>query len=189
MWRHFQALAGGSVLAITLGACHEDVGAQAEVVAQARAEQPPDVRLERVAFARLAEGRVVARGTASFATYRHAVGKLEASSLDARLAPGAHAPAELGALAVRAPSAEGQLQTRDGAGWGGVRVLAQRGDRAATERLEIRGASNDVHAPGPVEASGPGYVVRGRSLTARSDGRRIDLTGGVTGQLSGGGAR
>src|SRR5260221_13087218 len=47
----------------------------------------PDLTLREVAFARLSEGRVVARGTAGQLDYRRAGGRLIASDVDATMRP------------------------------------------------------------------------------------------------------
>ena len=149
-----------------------------------QAEEPADVVLKNLAFVRSAGGRIVARGTAATASWRQGAGKLEATSLEARLAQGSQAPAELGELAVHAPKVAGELAAKTGSGWGGVALRAGRGDVARTERVLVDGAAGNVFAPGPLAASGPGYRVRGSSLTARSDGTRVVLSGGVLGRLT-----
>ena len=147
-------------------------------------EEPADLVLSGVAFVRSASGKIVARGTAAGASWRQSAGRLEAASVDARLARGSQAPAELGELSLLAPNASGELSSKSGIGWGGVELRAARGDRARSERLLLDGVAGTVHSPGPVEAHGPGYQIRGSELTARSDGTRVEITGGVRGQLS-----
>ena len=190
MRRHFTITAqGGLAIAAMLASCRSGFREAAEGVAapserSAAGDDPADVVLRQVAFARSTGGLIVARGTAARATWRQAAGKLEATAVEARLARGSQAPAELGELAIHSPQAEGELASRSGSGWGGVELRAARGDLARTERVLIDGAAGNVFAPGPVEAAGPGYRVRGSALTARSDGTRVQLTGGILGRLT-----
>ena len=152
-------------------------------VAAAQDLEPADVVLRGVAFVRVAEGRVAARGTAAEASFRQAGGKVEATRLAVDLPPGAHAPADLGPLRVTAPLATGDLPAKKGLGWGGVTVHAARGDEARTERVLIDGARDEVQAPGPVEMAGSGFTLHSASLIARSDGSRVQFLGGVRGRL------
>ena len=140
--------------------------------------------LRRLAFVRLADGRVAARGTAGEASYRQLASRVEAKDLAVELPPGAQAPADVGHLRLTAPLASGDLAARTGLGWGGVLADAERGDHAATDRVLIDGPGNLVIAPGSVAARGPGYAVHGSSLTASADGKRIKLQGGVQGRLT-----
>jgi hypothetical protein len=191
MRRHLYTAAWGAiVLSGTQPACRRGFREGAEGVDVARPsaiQEPPDVALRGVAFARLSAGRVVSRGTAATAAWNKTTGKLEATTLDARVARGSQAPDELGELTLRAPSAAGEPGAKVGAAWGGVQALAARGDRAATERLDAE--NGEIRAPGPVTASGPGYRVQGNALTARADGERVELRGGVKGRLSSDGGR
>jgi len=153
------------------------------VAAGALQQEPPDVLLLGVAFARLSAGRVVARGTGRSVAFRRASGKVEVDGLDVRMAPGGAVPAELGELRVEAPRAAGFLTGRAGEAFGGVVVRSRRGDQVKTERLVVEG--EEVRAPGRVEAEGPGYAIHGQSLAARADGTRVELSGGVSGRLGG----
>ena len=66
-------------------------------VAAAQDLEPADVVLRGVAFVRVADGRIAARGTAAEASFRQAGGKVEATRLAVDLPPGAHAPEGLAA--------------------------------------------------------------------------------------------
>ena len=190
MRRHFSSAAWGAVsLAGMLASCRADFHETAEGVAVVgeklpQPEEPADLVLSGVAFVRSASGRIVARGTAATASWRQSAGKLEASGVDAKLARGSQGPAELGELTLLAPKATGELSSKSGIGWGGVELRAARGDRARSDRVLLDGAAGEVLAPGPVDASGPGYKIHGSALTARSDGTRVELTGGVRGTLT-----
>lgn len=145
-------------------------------------EDAPDLSLRGVAFARMSEGRMVARGTAAKLDYRRSGGRLKAEEGAAQLVPDpGTALASLGALRVRAPLSEGEIVSRRGDAWGGVSLDAERGDQARTEAVHYEG--DTVRSQTPVAARGPGYVVDGHGLNARTDGSRIDLTSGVQGQL------
>ena len=194
MWRHL--VSEGFLLLVFAGtalACgrvrQSSSGVAVPAGGQARQGEPivaeaPDVQLRGVAFVRLSEGRVVARGTAQSASYRRSGGKLLAHQGAVVLAPGAQAPEGLGAVHLDAPIGEFDLASRTGSLWQGVHVRTDRGDTATTERVFVDGAAGLTRAPGPVEAQGPGYTVHGQSLVARSDGSRLQLSGGVEGTLT-----
>ena len=190
MRRHFSSAArGGLSLIALLASCRGNFREASEGVAVVgeklpQPEEPADLVLSGVAFVRSASGRIVARGTAATASWRQSAGKLEASSVDARLARGSQAPAELGELSLRAPRASGELSSRSGIGWGGVELHAARGDRAKSDRLLLDGVAGTVTSPGPVDGRGPGYRIHGQNLTGRSDGTRVEITGGVRGRLT-----
>jgi hypothetical protein len=144
----------------------------------------PDLVLHEVAFVRLADGRVTARGTATELGYRRAGGRLDAKSPAAVLYPEpATGYAMFGEVNVSAPIGEGDLTTKRGTGTGGVRFQAARGDRGTTERILWDGAADLLSGDREVVARGPGYSVRSRGFSARADGRDVTLTGGVTGTL------
>jgi hypothetical protein len=140
--------------------------------------------LHDVAFARLADGRVTARGTATQLGYRRAGGRLDAWLPSAVLYPDpATGYAMFGDVLVSAPSGEGELTTKRGTAAGGVRFRAARGDRGTTERVFWDGLADRLSGDRDVEAQGPGYAVRSHGFSAHADGRDITLTGGVTGTL------
>jgi hypothetical protein len=144
----------------------------------------PDLVLHDVAFARLADGRVTARGTATELGYRRAGGRLDAKLPAATLYPEpATGYAMFGQVRVSAPNGEGDLTTKRGTATGGVRFQAARGDRGTTERVLWDGPADLLSGDREVVAQGPGYAVRSRGFSARADGRDVTLTGGVTGTL------
>jgi hypothetical protein len=135
-----------------------------------------------VAFARLSEGQVVARGTAERLDYRRAGGRVVASGGSAIVHPSPGSGlAPFGTVRFAAREAEGEIPSRRGSASGGVRLDAARGDTALTERVEYEG--HVLRSSAPVAANGPGYRVNGNGLVARTDGSSIDLTSGVKGQL------
>ena len=142
----------------------------------------PDLSLQGVAFARLSEGRLVARGTAKTVDYRRAGGHLVASDGAVSLSPDSGTElASLGTLHVTAPSIDGEVTNRRGNAWGGVRLVTDRGDKGFTEKV----AYDDpfVRSQTPVDASGPGYRVHGNGMIAKADGSSVVLTKGVKGNL------
>ena len=142
----------------------------------------PDLSLRGVAFARLSEGRVVARGTAEQLDYRRADGHVAASVAGAVVYPQPGTGlATFGTLRLVAPRLEGDVPARRGVASSGVRLDAIRGDVARTERLHLDG--DLLRTDTRVQASGPGYRVDGNGLLARTDGSFIQLTNGAKGQL------
>jgi lipopolysaccharide export system protein LptC len=142
----------------------------------------PDLSLASVAFARLSDGRVVARGNAERLDYRRTGGRLEAIDGAAALNPQPGSGlAEFGTVRFSAPHVDGEIPERRGNASGGVRVDTTRGDTARAERVGYDGdvLQTDV----PVQARGPGYQVDGNGLFARTDGSEIRLTHGVRGRL------
>jgi hypothetical protein len=140
--------------------------------------------LHQVAFVRLADGRVTARGTATDLGYRRAGGRLDAQSPFATLYPEpATGYAMFGDVRVAAPRGEGDLTSKRGTASGGVRFSAARGDQGTTERILWDGFADQLSGDRDVEAQGPGYSVRSRGFSAHADGRDITLTGGVSGTL------
>ena len=140
--------------------------------------------MHEVAFARLAEGRVTARGTATQLGYRRAGGRLDAQSPTATLYPQpATGYAMFGEVQLAAPHGEGDLATKHGTASGGVRFRTARGDRGTTERILWDGLADQLSGDRQVDAQGPGYLVRSRGFSAHADGRDITLTGGVSGTL------
>lgn len=142
----------------------------------------PDLALRGVAFARLADGRVVARGTAERLDYTRAGGRLVASLAAASIVPDPGSQlSSLGTLRCRAPAVQGTLTNRQGHASGGVNVEAQRGDRGFTEAADYD--RDLVRSSHPVRADGPGYQVRSHGLVARTDGSDLRLDHGVSGTL------
>lgn len=145
-------------------------------------EDAPDLSLRGVAFARLSEGRVVARGNAERLDYRRAGGRLLASGGAATLYPQPGAKlAALGSLRFVAARLEGEVPARRGTASSGVRLDATRGDSARTERVHLEG--DVLSSDASVSARGPGYRVESNGLLARTDGSAIQFTRGVEGQL------
>lgn len=142
----------------------------------------PDLSLTSVAFARLAEGRVVARGNAERLDYRRTGGRLEAVDGAAAINPQPGSGlAEFGTVRFSAPQISGEIPNRRGNASGGVRLETLRGDTARAERVGYDGdlLQSDV----PVQARGPGYQVEGNGFSAKTDGSDIRLTHGVRGRL------
>lgn len=144
--------------------------------------EDPDLVLRQVAFVRVTEGRITARGTAAELEYRRAGGRMEARKTAAVLIP-APGTSDYGRLHLQAPAVEGEVPARRGAASGGVRIEADRGDVATAETLIWEGAQGLVRSDQPVAAEGPGYRVGGNGLVARDDGRWIELLGGTQGRL------
>src|SRR5207244_13439789 len=96
----------------------------------------PDLSLRGVAFARLADGRVVARGTAEHLDYRRAGGRLVAFASAASIEPqGGTGLASFGTLYFAAPLVDGEIANRHGNAWGGLHLGPARGDRPLTEAV------------------------------------------------------
>jgi hypothetical protein len=135
-----------------------------------------------VAFARLSEGRVVARGTAEHVDYRRAGGRVLAANGAATMVPDARSGlAPFGTLHFTAPHADGEIANRHGTAWGGVTLDTGRGDRVVTDAAAYDSAV--IHSESRVTAHGPGYRVEGNGLVAQADGNSIRLTHGVQGQM------
>jgi hypothetical protein len=144
----------------------------------------PDLSLRTVAFARLSQGRMVARGTFDSVNYVRAGGWLDGSRGAAVLEPEPGTGfASFGALHVTAPRTTGHVSGQRATASGGVHFDAARGDVAMTERAEYDGAAGSLRIDTPVDAQGPGYRVHGNGLLARTDGSSIALLGGVRGSL------
>jgi hypothetical protein len=138
--------------------------------------------LHGVTFARTADGRVTARGTAAHLDYRRAGGQLNAEVAAMTLVPQAGSQlASFGLLHFTAPHAAGEVAAKHGNAWGGVRFDATRGDQGATEAVIYEGSV--IHGEQPVDLSGPGYVMHGHGLVMRADGSSLSLNHGVTGTL------
>lgn len=178
MWSHRLAALSFCATALGCGQAGRPAGS-----ALSLPDDRPDLTLQSVAFSRLSEGRVVARGTARSLDYRRQGGRLVATAASMTLAPGPGFAA-FGELLVRAREVDGEVSGRRGTARGDVQLDAARGDRARTDRLDYDGAT--VHTATPVAAQGPGYDVHSGGLLARTDGSLVQLTGHVTGQLEAG---
>ena len=166
------------MVALVLGAACGNP-ATPEISSTSLPADAPDLSLAGVAFARLTEGRVTARGNAERLDYRRAGARLEASRGGAVIQP--PPPAPFGSVRFVADRIEGEVANRRGVASGGVRVDAARGDSARTERVYYDG--DYLRSDTPVAAQGPGYSVQGNGMLARTDGTAIQLTRGVQGQL------
>src|SRR5437763_1448148 len=83
----------------------------------------PDLSLKGVAFARLSEGRVVARGTAEHLDYRRSGGRLVATTGAASLEPEPGSGlVSFGTLHLAAPQVDGEVANRRGTATGGVHL-------------------------------------------------------------------
>jgi len=168
-------------LALALGAACGNA-ADAPVSSLSTPVATPDLSLTSVAFARLSEGRVVARGNAQRLDYRRTGGRLEATDGAAALYPEPGSGlAEFGMLQFTAPRIDGEVVNRRGTASGGVRLDTSRGDTARSEHVAYDGDLLQTDAP--VHARGPGYQVDGNGLLAKTDGTDIRLTHGVRGRL------
>jgi hypothetical protein len=173
---------GAAVLFLTLSAC----GRRPEVSAGSpqQAIDAPDLALREVAFVRLSEGRVEARGVAERLVYRRGGGRFSAEETALRTRPKASSDlASLGVVYLTAPAVDGDLSARRGNATGGVRMDSTRGDRARTQRIEYDGPADQLRTDTPVQASGPGYEVVSGGLLARGDGTDVRFVQGVSGQL------
>jgi len=142
----------------------------------------PDLSLQGVAFARLSEGQVVARGTADRLDYRRAGGRVVASHGGGLVYPlPGTSLAQFGTVQFVANHFDGEVPNRRGTASGNVRMHTARGDTATTERIDCEG--DLLRSSVPVAAKGPGYRVEGNGLLAKTDGTSIQLTQGVKGQL------
>jgi len=144
----------------------------------------PDLTLHGVAFARLSDGRIAARGTARVLAYYRAGGRLDAATAAASLHPDADTGyAMFGDVLVAAPRVTGDVGSKRGVASGGVAFRTARGDHGDTDRLLWDGPADRLSGDRPVAAQGPGYVVHSQGFSARADGSDITLTGGVVGTL------
>jgi hypothetical protein len=181
MWSQ-SATAG--VLFLTVAGCGTSPALPPGAARQA--SDAPDLALADVAFVRLSDGRVEARGVADELVYRRSGGRLAAEQVAVRThAQPSSGLASLGELYLTAPRVEGEVPARRGTATGGVRLDSTRGDRARTQRLDYDGPDDELRTDAAVQASGPGYVVRSGGLRARADGSAIRLVGGVSGRLTG----
>jgi hypothetical protein len=182
MWSQFAI--PGAAAALLLG-CGARTAPPQDVSDRSPPAETPDLTLHQVAFARLSDGRVVARGTARELSYhRTAGGRLDGQAAVAALYPEPGTGyAMFGETLLTAPRVDGDLGSRRGTASGGVTFRATRGDHGTTERLLWDGPSDRLTGDRPVEAQGPGYRVRSQGFSARADGSDVTLTGGVAGTL------
>ena len=177
MWSH--RLTALTLLAAPL-ACGQGGGTAASP--SSTPGDSPDLTLQTVAFARMSDGRVVARGTARKLDYRRQGGRLLASEAALTLEPQQGGGfASFGALFLQAREVDGEVTGRRGNARGDVRLDAARGDRARTEALDYEGPL--IRTDTPVDAQGPGYKVHSNGLVARTDGSSVQLTHHVSGAL------
>jgi hypothetical protein len=142
-----------------------------------------------VAFARLSDGRVAARGTARELAYYRAGGRLDGRVAVTTLYPEVGTGyAIFGEVLLGAPRVEGDLGSKRGSASGGVSFRASRGDHGTTERVFWDGPADRLSGDRAVDARGPGYAVRSQGFSARADGSDVTLTGGVAGTLESTGA-
>lgn len=135
-----------------------------------------------MAFARLSDGRLVARGTAIHLDYRRAGGRLIATDGAVTIVPEPGSGlASYGVLHVSAPHVEGEVANRRGDGSGGVRLDTGRGDHAESEAAHYDGTT--VRSDTRVVAHGSGYSVESNGMVAQVDGSAVRLTRGVRGKL------
>src|SRR5256885_12989700 len=112
MWSQFATSCAAAALLLGCGA--GPVPGQ-DVSDRSLPSEPPDLTLHEVAFARLSDGRVVARGTARELAYRRAGGRLDGQTAVATLYPGEGTGyAMFGEVHVAAPRVDGDLGTRRG---------------------------------------------------------------------------
>jgi hypothetical protein len=147
---------------------------------------PADLVLREVAFARVSDGRISARGTAEELIYRRSTAHLVGSDAAVRFPPSQKAElASLGSVYLAAPRVEAEVAAHRGTASGGVRLDSEHGDRGRTERAAYDGSRDLLTGDAPVDLRGPGYAVRSRGFVARADGSAIQLLGGVAGRLEG----
>ncbi len=184
MWRQtYTAAATAAVLLVACGRSAQEAPILEAGVASG-APAAPDLVLREAAFARLVDGRLAAAGTATEFRYRHLGGRFDAIDGRARIfpAPGGSF-SSLGEVRLAAPSVEGDVRGQTAVGSGGVEMVAARGDRATTQCATLDSAAGTITSNEPVDASGPGYVLHGARLLARTDGSEVRFFGGARGTL------
>jgi hypothetical protein len=182
MWSQFATAWAGA--ALLLGCSGSGAGTGRAVSAPSLPTESPDLALSDVAFVRLSEGRIAARGTARELLYRRSGGRLDARTAWTTLHPDPDTgSAMFGEIQMSSPTVEGEIGGRRGTAAGGVTFRAVRGDEGRTERILWDGAADLLTGDRPVDARGPGYTVRSQGFTARADGSNVTLNGGVAGTL------
>src|SRR5207249_5241525 len=122
MWS--QSATALAAAALLVG-CGSPPTASMEVSDPSPPPDSPDLLLHEVAFARLADGRVTPRGTATQLGYRRAGGRLDAKWPPATLYPeAATGSAMFGEVQLAAPRGEGDLARKPGTASRGVRFRA-----------------------------------------------------------------
>jgi hypothetical protein len=185
MWRQtYTAAATAAVLLVACGRSAQEASPTVEGEVASGAAAAPDLVLREAAFARLVAGRLAAAGTATELRYRHLGGRFDAIDGRTRLFP---APGGsffyLGEVRLAAPTVAGDVHGQTAVGSGGVEMVAARGDRATTQCATLDSAAGTIASDEPVEASGPGYVLHGARLLARTDGSEVRFFGGAGGTL------
>ena len=181
MWSQF--VIPGAAAALFLG-CGGQPAPSVELSDPSPPPEEPDLTLHEVAFARLSDGRVAARGTARVLAYQRAGGRLDARIAAATLYPESSAGYGMfGEVRLTAPNVDGDLGNKRGIASGGVTFEAARGDRGNTERVFWDGPADRLSGDRAVAAQGSGYTVRSQGFSARADGSDVILTGGVIGTL------
>jgi hypothetical protein len=185
MWRQtYTAAATAAVLLAACGRSAQEASPLLEAGVASGAPAAPDLVLREAAFARLVDGRLAAAGTATEFRYRHLGGRFDAIDGRARIfpAPG-RSFSSLGEVRLAAPRVEGDVRGQTAVGSGGVEMVAARGDRATTQCATLDSAAGTITSNEPVDASGPGYVLHGARLLARTDGSEVRFFGGAGGTL------
>jgi hypothetical protein len=187
MWRQTYTAAATAV--VLLGACGRSAQeasptVEAEVASGARARAAPDLILRGAAFARLVDGRLAAAGTATEFRYRHLGGRFDAVDGRTRIFPVPGGSfSSLGEVRLAAPTVEGDVRGQTAVGSGGVEMIAARGDRATTQSATLDSVAGTITSNDWVEASGPGYLLHGARLLARTDGSEVRFSGEAGGTL------
>jgi hypothetical protein len=185
MWR--QTYTAAATAAFLLGACDrsaQEASPTVEAAVASGAPAAPDLVLRGAAFARLVDGRLAAAGTARELRYRHLGGRFDAVDGRTRIfpAPGGSF-SSFGEVRLAARTVEGDVRGQTAVGSGGVEMVAARGDRATTQSATLDSAAGTLTSNEPVEASGPGYLLHGARLLARTDGSQVRFSGGAGGTL------
>ncbi len=131
-----------------------------------------------------------ADGTRSDATlarveYRRDTGTFDATTLAARIPPGAGVGR--GGIAVTAPTGLGELPRKAIHLTGGVVAVTLAGDRLETTGARWDGLADRVVTDGPIDATGPGYHLTANTLEGSPSDETLRLGGGV--KVHAGGAR
>ena len=131
MWSQF---ATASAAAALLLGCEAKQAALLDVSDPSTPSDSPDLLLHQVAFARLADGRVRARGTATELGYRRAGGRLDAQLPAATLYPEPSTGYSMfGDVQLASPHGEGDLTSKQGSASGGVQFRTARGDHGSAQ--------------------------------------------------------